>query len=301
MSIFRELEITDGFYGITANKGELIVNDGTKNIALPPGINGQVLTADSGQTTGLSWVTGSGGGSSVTSTQQILSAQISTNSTTPIEIADFTDTPIAGTHIVLVNFVFSISASSNSLTFGLYKNGILVSSTQRVVFGPGSNVKYSFGFQHSLTFSGTDILTYRISSSSVNSVITVISGDTVLLKVASVYQNTISTTFTTNSTTPLELTELTLAPAAGYYVIYTNLVYSLSKLYESVTISLYNDATLITPNSVLKPVSNNNEIYQGTHTNNFSGSNSLKVKVSVSNTNANVTIYSGNIILMLLS
>ena len=38
-----------------ANKGDLVSHDGSTNIALPVGTNGQVLVADSAQTTGLKW------------------------------------------------------------------------------------------------------------------------------------------------------------------------------------------------------------------------------------------------------
>lgn len=43
-----------------ATKGDILVNDGTKWTPLGPGTDGQVLTADSGEATGLNWGSGSG-------------------------------------------------------------------------------------------------------------------------------------------------------------------------------------------------------------------------------------------------
>ena len=49
----------------TTHKGDLLVENGSTVIRLPVGSNGQVLTADSGESAGVKWATGGGGGSSV--------------------------------------------------------------------------------------------------------------------------------------------------------------------------------------------------------------------------------------------
>jgi hypothetical protein len=46
----------------STTKGDLIGNDGTDNVRLPVGTNGQVLTANSSATTGLSWAAAGGAG-----------------------------------------------------------------------------------------------------------------------------------------------------------------------------------------------------------------------------------------------
>jgi hypothetical protein len=50
----------------TTTKGDIIVSNGTDNVRVPVGTNGQVLEADSAETLGIKWATPSGGGSSVT-------------------------------------------------------------------------------------------------------------------------------------------------------------------------------------------------------------------------------------------
>lgn len=44
------------------NKGDLLTSDGTSQLVLPVGTDGQVLTADSSQSLGIKWAAGGGGG-----------------------------------------------------------------------------------------------------------------------------------------------------------------------------------------------------------------------------------------------
>jgi trimeric autotransporter adhesin len=46
----------------TTTKGDIIVNNGTNNVRLAAGSNGQVLSANSSTSSGLQWITSSGGG-----------------------------------------------------------------------------------------------------------------------------------------------------------------------------------------------------------------------------------------------
>ncbi|MEK2646274.1 tail fiber domain-containing protein [Bdellovibrio sp. BCCA] len=73
----------------STTKGDLIVHDGTNDIRLPVGTNGQVLSANSAQASGLQWITPTNGTvTNVTGTAPIV---VATGSTTPaISINDAT-------------------------------------------------------------------------------------------------------------------------------------------------------------------------------------------------------------------
>ncbi|XGC79971.1 tail fiber domain-containing protein [Bdellovibrio bacteriovorus] len=75
---------TDAFNGLSplTTKGDIIVNDGTNDIRLAVGTNGQVLSANSAQASGLQWVTPTNG--TVTSV----------TGTAPISVATGTSTPV---------------------------------------------------------------------------------------------------------------------------------------------------------------------------------------------------------------
>lgn len=55
--------LLDDIAAITPTKGDLLVTDGTDLLALGVGTNGQVLTADSAETSGVKWADAAGGGS----------------------------------------------------------------------------------------------------------------------------------------------------------------------------------------------------------------------------------------------
>ena len=56
-----DADLTD-IAGLTGNKGDLIVHDGTNWVDVAVGSNDQVLTADSAESSGIMWATASGGG-----------------------------------------------------------------------------------------------------------------------------------------------------------------------------------------------------------------------------------------------
>ncbi|MDG0815495.1 tail fiber domain-containing protein [Bdellovibrio svalbardensis] len=64
-----------------STKGALITNDGTNDVSLAVGTNGQVLSADSAQSSGLKWVTPTNG--TVTSVTGTLPVVVATGTTTP--------------------------------------------------------------------------------------------------------------------------------------------------------------------------------------------------------------------------
>ncbi|WP_374078691.1 tail fiber domain-containing protein [Bdellovibrio bacteriovorus] len=82
---------TAAFNGLSPSttKGDLIVHDGTNDIRLSVGTNGQVLSANSAQASGLQWITPTNGTvTNVTGTAPII---VATGSTTPaISISDAT-------------------------------------------------------------------------------------------------------------------------------------------------------------------------------------------------------------------
>ncbi|WP_374075324.1 tail fiber domain-containing protein [Bdellovibrio bacteriovorus] len=73
----------------STTKGDLIIHDGTNDIRLPVGTNGQVLSANSAQASGVQWITPTNGTvTNVTGTAPIV---VTTGSTTPaISISDAT-------------------------------------------------------------------------------------------------------------------------------------------------------------------------------------------------------------------
>ncbi|WP_373998202.1 tail fiber domain-containing protein [Bdellovibrio bacteriovorus] len=82
---------TDAFNALSplTTKGDIVVNDGTNDIRLPVGTNGQVLSANSAQASGLQWVTPTNG--TVTNVSGTAPISVSSGSTTPsISIADAT-------------------------------------------------------------------------------------------------------------------------------------------------------------------------------------------------------------------
>ncbi|WP_413559925.1 tail fiber domain-containing protein [Bdellovibrio sp. HCB209] len=74
---------TAGFNALSpaTTKGDLITRDGTNNIRLPAGTNGQVLAADSTVTAGLKWVTANAG--TVTGVTTTAPLSVSNGTTTP--------------------------------------------------------------------------------------------------------------------------------------------------------------------------------------------------------------------------
>lgn len=57
---FKATRVLDAAVGTT--KGDILVHNGTTWVRLPVGSNGQVLSADSAQASGVKWLTGGGGG-----------------------------------------------------------------------------------------------------------------------------------------------------------------------------------------------------------------------------------------------
>lgn len=69
---------TDAFDALSplTSKGDLIVDNGTNNIRLPVGTNGDVLTADSSVAAGVKWAAPAAGGGGITTGKAIAMAMV---------------------------------------------------------------------------------------------------------------------------------------------------------------------------------------------------------------------------------
>ncbi len=302
MSVFNDLQVVSNFYGVTIDKGDIIVNDGIKNANLPAGTDGYVLTADSTQTLGIKWApsAGGGGGGSLTSTQKILSAAFSTNSTSPVILNDFTHTPTMGNHLILLNFTYSISRINQTLTIGLYKNGTLISDSIRALQTGGSNITLSFSSNFYTSFSGADILTVRVYSSSTTAVVNILYGSIIYSKTDNISQVYNGVVFLTNSTTPNEIADInSTITATGNYIVMINFVYGLSKLNRNFTVGIYINGSLVGNTlRVIHPPANLREVFQQNFIISAINTDIVSVRVFVSNVDTTLSIYERNVILI---
>lgn len=114
----------------TTVKGDIIVFDGTNNISLGVGSNGQVLTADSTQTSGIKWAT-------ITipvDTQIVNVSALTTTSTTAVDMTGCSlVTAGTGTKIYQVIFSGEIQSSANNITITVQLNiaGVAQATTVR--------------------------------------------------------------------------------------------------------------------------------------------------------------------------
>lgn len=301
MSLFQSLEVLDNFYGVTTTKGDIIVNDGTKNTRLPIGADNYVLAADSTTATGLKWVVQTGGSSSIDYFQYVLSTvPISTNSTTPINITEFQNTPPTGNFLMITNITYSLSRTNRNLTIGFYKNGVLISGSARTVSAGAANIRTVMSLQFIAAFNGTDIFTVRYSVNNTDTTATIHEGNTILVKFTNASQlNVTNNNFSINSISPIAITGLTTTPALGVYLILFNTTYTLQRNNRTATFGLYIDNSLITGSartvnaalSVLTP-------FQSNITAAFSGTQTVSVRVNSSNIDNDVTVYDRNLILI---
>jgi hypothetical protein len=126
---------TAGFNALSplTTKGDLIVHNGTNNIRLPVGTNGQVLTADSGEASGLKFATPSGGSSAsyaeLTHSETSgtngggstgaawTTATLNTEASDPNSIVSLSSnqfTPVSGTYEIWVESVFTSTTTSGA-------------------------------------------------------------------------------------------------------------------------------------------------------------------------------------------
>jgi hypothetical protein len=296
MSEFYTLEVIGDFYGVTASKGDIIVNDGIKNSNLMIGTDGYVLTADSTQAYGMKWSAPTGSTGNISSQQYILSNKYQTTSTTPVPLADFTTSPTTGSYIVMINLTISTARQLQPMTLGIYRNGLLVSNSKKTIQLPGSNIRYAFSSIFNTSFITTDLLTIRVNTADYTSALTFWEGNMVLVRVASVYQICLTTVFSTNSPTGVYLSEFTQTPQENVYTISLNLEYSLSVLSGFTICCKKNNTTITSSARTIYPNPNSPEIFNISFISSFSGTDVFDVAIQTQNTTTVLTVLNGTLI-----
>ncbi len=306
MSLLKDLEITNNFYGITTTKGDIIVNDGTKNTRLPVGTNGYALVANSSQPTGLEWafINGGGGSSSIAYFNYTLaSSPFSTNNTSYVPINDLANTPELGNYVMLLSATYSISKATETAEFGFFRDGVLMSGSNRVVGAAVPNKRTAFYMQFDTTFSGTEVMSTRFRSSSTLSTVTLYDASLLLVKFTTATQyNVVGVEFATNATTPVEIPDMTNTPALNVYLVLFSGTFSITKNNKSITFGLYKNASLINASArEYGALPNTKTLVQLMTVVSFSGSDSCKVKINVSDSTVDGIVYDRSLILIPLN
>lgn len=182
MSVFNEIVVMSNFYGVTTTKGDVIVNDGLKNNRLEIGPDKFVITADSTKALGVKW--SDPRFNDIVYTQlQLQTLPISTNSTQPTPISEFTLTPTIGKYVIFYNVLFAMSTIvSRTTTFALYVNDIVQTNSIRVVNSYAINAYNTFTTQFVVVLSGTDILSVKFNTSNNDTTTDIINGTLIALK-----------------------------------------------------------------------------------------------------------------------
>lgn len=304
MSVFNDIQINNDFYGVTANKGDLIVNDGVKNAPLAAGLDSYVLTADSTQPLGVKWAASTGGGSSsVTYNQYTLtSLPVATNSVTPVPITQFTSTPGVGNYVVMLNMTYSLSLFNRNATFGLYKNDVLVADTARTLDSFISFMRNSFSMSFIVSCNSTDIISVKFNTNNLDTNLTIHEGTLILIKFSNVLQYPVSgSDFITNYTSPTIIPNTINTPTLGIYLISFSCVFYTTLNRKSATIGFYKNSTLITGSErTVNLFEMIRTSYEYNHIVSFSGSDILDIRVHVSNIDTDIIISDRNLLLITL-
>jgi hypothetical protein len=185
MSVLNTLTIQN-LYGVTTNKGDIMVNDGSKNNRIPVGSDSYVLSADSSQSTGLRWIDPKT--NNLTYSQVTLTAlPIASTSTIPISIPQFQLTPSAGTYIIFYNIVYALSnVYTHNVKIGIYKNGTIVSGSEKTLISGANDSQNCYSTNFQTSFNGTDILTICVYVNAVDTSVTITDGSLFVLQVSDV-------------------------------------------------------------------------------------------------------------------
>jgi hypothetical protein len=301
MSTFNDIQVIGKFYGVTENKGDLIVNDGTKNTPLPVGLNNYVLTADSTQPLGIKWAPSQG--AAIYNTQYVLNASpVATNSISPVPIDAFTSTFSIGSYVVLVDLTFSMSKFNRSASFGLYKNGILIPNSTRAVDPFQAFFNTTISLSALIAFNDADIFTVRMNTSNLDTDIILHAGSAVIIKLLNVTQYATSgENFTTNYTLPITISNTINTPTPGVYLVLFNCTFYTTLNRRTVTFGMYKDNVLISGTSrTIDTVSKLKYSYEVHHVVSFVGSEIFTMKVNTSNLDVDIVISNRTLIFIAL-
>ena len=194
------------------------------------------------------------------------------------------------------------------MTVGLYKNDILVPDSTRIMQSAGPNVLTDFNIQSIISFDGDDIFTIKVNTSSISSNLIIYNGNLIMAKITNIpgfdisnsqQYNISNSVVMTNSTSPIELSDLINIPTSGNYIILYNFIYSVSKSNRSCIFGLYKDNTLISYSSrTVTTIANNKLMFQENFITTFSGTEAIKLNINVSNNDTTLSIYERNLILI---
>lgn len=159
MSVVNNLIVAGQFVGITTNKGDILAYDGTSNSAFPVSLDGYILSSDSSQPHGLRWIPNSGGVQM--DNINLLPFDFSTNNVLPTIVPNTSYTGISGDIMFSGTLNCTLSKARRFFTIGMYKNGAVISGTQKV-YGGIDNVVISVPIHQSITLVGSDIFDIRI-------------------------------------------------------------------------------------------------------------------------------------------
>jgi hypothetical protein len=161
-------------------KGDLYTYS-TTDARLGVGTNGQVLTADSAEATGLKWATAAGGGGKVLQVVTATTTTETANSTTTFAdttlSATITPTSATSTILVMVNHngVSTNGASNAAVKMQLLRDATVLSQIMdngaRMV---ANNAGFSVGFTYRDSPASTSALTYKTQFATLNAGIAVI-------------------------------------------------------------------------------------------------------------------------------
>lgn len=305
MSVVRDLEITNNFYGILTTKGDLLTNDGNKNIRFGVGDDGYSLIADSKSPNGLKWeLIGDNTQNSIEYFQYNLeNFPFSTNNTSYVNIVELENIPESGNYVLFLSATYSLSKTDRSVTFAFYNNENIISSSSRNVETFIANKRISFHHQFTTTFSGSDILSVRLHTDNKDATVTLYDASLLLIKFTSNDQiNIVNSDFSMNATIPIEIKDLTSIPKIGVYLIIFNCIFELTKNNRTITFGLYKNNTIIAGSErEYSALPNTKTVAQLSTIVSMSGEDISKVKVNVSNYDVDGIVYDMNIILIPLS
>ncbi|WP_374027567.1 tail fiber domain-containing protein [Bdellovibrio bacteriovorus] len=147
-------------------KGDVLANDGTNDIRLPAGTNGQVLTADSAQASGLRWATPTVG--TVTNVTGTAPVQVATGTTTPVISVDPATTGARG--VVQVGSGIAVTSGTISADPANFPSAVPVSkggtgatslTADRLLVSNGTGsavIPFTCGTAQMLTFNASGVM-----------------------------------------------------------------------------------------------------------------------------------------------